>query len=402
MKTIFYTFLFFILTGFCNAQWIQMSNGMETTQSINALVSSGDIIFTGTFASSYFSTNNGSSWTQTSLNNQAVICIAALGINIFAGTCLNGIYLSTNNGTNWTQTTLNNKCVYSLATLGNNVFAGTLQTGVYFSTNNGLIWSQTAFNNKSVVSLTTSGNNVFAGTSDSGVYLSTNNGTSWTQTSLNNQHIASLTTIGNNIFAGTEYNGVYLSTNNGTNWTQTSLNNKMIYSLATFGNSIFAGTNNGVYFSTNNGINWFIKNQGFNLLPGIGALLITNNHILAGTYGQSIWRRDLSEIIEIHNISTEIPSVFLLYQNYPNPFNPTTKIRFDISNRFPIGALGNDKIILKVFDILGREVITLVDEKLQPGTYEVTFNGNNLPSGIYFYRLKSGDFIETKKLILIK
>jgi hypothetical protein len=63
---------------------------------------------------------------------------------------------------------------------------------------------------------------------------------------------------------------------------------------------------------------------------------------------------------------------------------------------------GNDKVVLKVFDILGKEVATLVNEKLQPGTYEVTFNGSNLGSGVYFYKLTSGSFIETKKMLIIK
>ncbi len=96
------------------------------------------------------------------------------------------VYLSTNNGTNWTQTGLNNKTIWSLATLGNNIFAGT-DLGVYLSTNNGTNWTQTAFNHQSLYSLATHGNNIFAGCGiDQGVWLSTNNGQNWTQTYFNN------------------------------------------------------------------------------------------------------------------------------------------------------------------------------------------------------------------------
>jgi photosystem II stability/assembly factor-like uncharacterized protein len=98
--------------------------------------------------------------------------------------------------------------------------------------------------------------------------------------------------------------------------------------------------------------------------------------------------------IFVNNISTEVPDNYNLHQNYPNPFNPTTNIKFDI--------LKNENVTLSVYDMLGREISTLVNEKMQPGTYEVTFDGSNLPSGAYFYRLASGDYVETKKMLMIK
>jgi hypothetical protein len=106
--------------------------------------------------------------------------------------------------------------------------------------------------------------------------------------------------------------------------------------------------------------------------------------------------------IGIKNIGSEIPADFQLYQNFPNPFNPTTKIRFDILSGLPLGAYGNDKVVLKIFDISGREIATLVNDQLQPGTYEVTFDGSKLSSGIYFYQLRTGNFTATKKLVLLK
>jgi hypothetical protein len=110
-----------------------------------------------------------------------------------------------------------------------------------------------------------------------------------------------------------------------------------------------------------------------------------------------IWLAPLDiSTIGIRNISTEIPDKFALYQNYPNPFNPVTKIKFDLS---PLSRRG---VSLKIYNITGREVSTLVNEKLNPGSYEVTFDGANLPSGIYFYRLQTDNFSETKKLMLIK
>ncbi|MGA2668622.1 MAG: T9SS type A sorting domain-containing protein, partial [Ignavibacteria bacterium] len=86
---------------------------------------------------------------------------------------------------------------------------------------------------------------------------------------------------------------------------------------------------------------------------------------------------------------------------YPNPFNPTTKIKFQI----PLnkgGERGLSFVTLKIYDLLGREVATLVNQQLKPGTYEVEFNGTNYPSGVYFYRLTTNNNTATKKFVLVK
>ena len=111
----------------------------------------------------------------------------------------------------------------------------------------------------------------------------------------------------------------------------------------------------------------------------------------------------------INNKQNQIPSEFKLCQNYPNPFNPTTKIKFEL----PLikGAKGMKHLVtLSIFDILGREVVTLVNEKLYSGTYEITWDAGNYPSGVYFYRLMISNlelssviyFIESKRMVLLK
>lgn len=103
---------------------------------------------------------------------------------------------------------------------------------------------------------------------------------------------------------------------------------------------------------------------------------------------------DTLNVIGIENINSNVPDNFSLGQNYPNPFNPQTKIRFSIKQ--------SSFSELKIFDILGREVKTLVNENLKAGEYEVSFNAAGLPSGVYFYMLKTQEFTETKKMVLIK
>jgi hypothetical protein len=85
---------------------------------------------------------------------------------------------------------------------------------------------------------------------------------------------------------------------------------------------------------------------------------------------------------------------YSLQQNYPNPFNPSTKIKYSVPQ--------SSEVIIKVFDVLGNEIETLVKEEKPTGSYEITWNAANLPSGVYFYRLKADSFIDTKKMILLK
>ncbi|RJQ59858.1 MAG: T9SS C-terminal target domain-containing protein [Stygiobacter sp.] len=131
------------------------------------------------------------------------------------------------------------------------------------------------------------------------------------------------------------------------------------------------------------------------------SLTISNNSLNKPFLKIGIWG---NTILDVQN-EESIPKQFALSQNYPNPFNPETTINFTIPN-----VETTRRVVfttLKVYDVLGREVATLVDEYKQPGNYNVSFNvetcrGKSLPSGIYFYRLQSGSYSETKKLILLR
>ncbi len=103
---------------------------------------------------------------------------------------------------------------------------------------------------------------------------------------------------------------------------------------------------------------------------------------------------DTFNLIGIENISNEVPSSFELFQNYPNPFNPETKIKFSITKRTNVN--------MTIFDVNGRQVTELVNEELNPGTYEVSVRINFISSGVYFYRLTADDFTQTKKMLMLK
>jgi hypothetical protein len=403
-----------LLTNNCLSQWDLIIT--PDFGSIKALTVSGTNIFAATDSGIYVSANNGSNWTAANngISNKDIYTLSASGSVIIAGTQSPAfeVYLSTDNGAYWT-TVINGfpfNHTHGFAFSGSNIFAATHLHGVYLTTNNGTLWTS-AGNLGSVSSIVVSGINIFAGTLSHsvGVYLSTNNGANWTpvNSGLPNPYgVRVLLASGTNIFAGNDA-GVFLTTNNGANWNE--VNNGIpegtsIFSFAASGTNIFAGTSfEGVYYTSNNGANWINKNRGANYYPYISELLIAYGYIFAvkgSADSNTLWRRSLEEIIGIQNITTEIPGKYSLSQNYPNPFNPVTKIRFSI----PKVSVGQTLLFvtLKIYDVSGREIRTLVNESLAPGTYETTFDGSMLNSGIYFYKLITNDYTESKKMILIK
>lgn len=109
---------------------------------------------------------------------------------------------------------------------------------------------------------------------------------------------------------------------------------------------------------------------------------------------QNIYDENFQSVLAVQNISTEIPDQFSLYQNYPNPFNPNTIINYELR------VTSYAKLV--VYDIMGREIRTLVNEKQSPGTYQIELDGSGLTSGVYFYRLTAGEFTDTKRMLLVK
>jgi len=162
-----------------------------------------------------------------------------------------------------------------------------------------------------------------------------------------------------------------------------------------------------------NGIEWtkYPQNPVINVSPGMwdsehteeGRVLLVGDTLYmwysASGYpgGIHLWQIGLAKSpVEPVSVEEEItqPTEYILSQNFPNPFNPSTKISW----QSPVGSWQT----IKVFDVLGNEIAKLVDEYKPAGRYEVEFNASALPSGVYFYQLKAGEFIQTKKMILIK
>ena len=407
--------LFVLLCPSALAQWVQ-SSGLDGGQ-VNCFAVYGTNLFAGTFSGGIFrSTDNGTVWTTENVGlpmNAMVNAFTVSTTNLFAGVFGAGLFRSTDNGTNWTVTSLTNPEVLALATSGTNIYAGTYFDGVIRSTNNGANWTGVGLTNIIVQALAVSGTDLFAATKGGGVFRSTDNGTSWTavKTGLTNLNVNALAVSGTHLFAGTSYfgvGGVYRSTDNGTNWTAVNGGLPLfptIYAFAVSGTNIFAGINpGGVYLSTDDGTNWDAVNTD-SMNTFVSALAVYGTHLFAGT-SNGVWRRPIAEMVTSVSLSSsELPREFGLEQNFPNPFNPTTVVRYQL----PVASL----VRLSVFDLLGREVAVLVNERRNAGVYQVKFDGSNLASGVYFYRLharsvlrtaedRAGDFVQSKKIVLLK
>jgi hypothetical protein len=153
-----------------------------------------------------------------------------------------------------------------------------------------------------------------------------------------------------------------------------------------------------------------IEWEALGFVPGFGTTTEVHHYsfmdesLQSGNYQYRLKQIDFDGTYEYSNIievTVDAPTIFSLEQNYPNPFNPNTKIKFTIPASLN-PSKGGTFVTLKVYDILGKAVTTLVNEEQSAGVYETEFDGTGLPSGVYFYQLKAGSFVETKKMVLLR
>jgi photosystem II stability/assembly factor-like uncharacterized protein len=283
---------------------------------------------------------------------------------------------TTDGGASWTSTTIGTSSDqwFSVYFVNENIgWAGGWYGAIDKTTDGGATWTNILFDfSGSYRSLYFLDNNIGWAAADGGkIKKTTNGGTSWTnQTTGTNADIQSIffinsTTgwaVGGNPYI-TPHQVVLYTTDGGITWTsQSTPNTKCLYS---------------VYF-VNNSTGWAVGEAGtiFKTTTGGGATLVEQNE-------------------------STTPQKFALLQNYPNPFNPTTAISYHL----PAGQAGlsaSSHVNLKVFDVLGRKVATLVNEVKPAGTFTVQWDASNFPSGIYFYQLTTGGFTQVKKMVLAK
>jgi hypothetical protein len=402
MKKIILFFLLFLITDFSNAQWVQIS----TSLNIHEFARSGNNIIASSATGIYLSSNIGTNWNLVGLSNTPINSLETTENYVFAGVFSSGIYLSTNNGLNWPTVPQNPMSLSRLAINQNYLYSSSSMVGGFYrSSNLGITWSGMLPTNYAPYALAVKNSNIFASYFNGTTlcaYLahSTDNGNNWTEITWGAVLFSYIGFSNSRVYVSNIDGGLYCSTNNGSNWyVLESFNHRSSSCITSIGNNVFVASDSGVWLSTNNGDNWVLKDEGFSGHPSVYSLLIFDNYIFASI--GSIWRRLLSELISgLENKSSSIPEKFCLYQNYPNPFNPSTIIRYSLPK--------NGYVVLKIYDILGREMSVLVNENQKASNYETQFSidryANHIFStGIYFYSLfVDGVRVDTKKCLLIK
>lgn len=363
-------------------------------------------------------TDGGSNWALAGngLSGVDLYCITAVDANrAWVGTGNGKIFATTNGGSSWAEQIypgtqspfINGIWMFSDGTgyaQGDPFSANRFV--VLKTTNLGQTWAHLA--NEPVGGSTEAGwNNSFwftdtdhgwFGTNLSKVWRTTDGGTTWSSAAsgaVNSYGVAFKDN--NNGIVGHSTGAIRVSTNGGATWTSvTSPTTSPIIGLSHLAgtNLAWIGIAGTPYRSTNNGTNWSSQS----LYPFTGSLqhlyfADTSNGWTVTSNGEVLRYRPAGTV-GVEEIAENIPTTFSLDQNYPNPFNPSTSIGFRIVD---FGLVS-----LKVFDVLGREVATLVEGVREPGTYTVVLDGALLTSGLYFYQLKTGRFVDVKKMLLVK
>ncbi len=392
--------------------WVSASNGIVAS-TVTSIAGSGPYVFAVISNRLFISSDEGMTWIGIDRGlPKTVQSIYVIDSKLYALTN-NGVYVSSDYGDTWEAINggiLNNKFPTRLLKSGSNLVVTLLNGGVYFSSNNGTSWNISGGNLQHPLSMTTLGTKIFSGSHNS-FFESDDHGENWREQNSTLTDINTLTSLGSTIYAGRSQSnstletsqpqsGAFWSTDNGRTWFPFNSGlplNPQIYSLFTFEPYIFASIPQGLYYISINGDNW-INNNWININTGLPSLEVMsvykdNTHIFAGMQNGGIWMRSVSDL-EKDTTSVPLPSKVILSQNYPNPFNPTTVIKYSLPKQ--------SKVILKVYDILGREILILVNKEQNEGIHSVIFNASGLSSGLYFYQLIAGNSLETKKMILIK
>ena len=390
--------------GTARAQWTRTN--WPQSKVIHALMVSEADLYGGSTAGIMRSTDDGASWSypESTFSYRRGYSFASRGELLFAGTTT-GLYRSTNRGRVWDRVEVGlsrpELSVYGIALLDSAIFIGTGGQGIAVSTDAGVLWQRLpdGLDLDVVEFLTALDSNLFASINSTKMIRSTDRGITWQRSDkgLPYNSVFGVEKVGNMYLALT-MQGIYESSDTGTTWTPrktTGLEGIISICLIESHGSLIMGTGSGVFVSRDSGYTWTNMSTGLDtIVNDVWILRVKGDFLYAAVYGYGLWRRPLSELTSVESPDLPVPVRHALLQNYPNPFNPSTTIRYGLPSR--------EHVTLTVFNTLGQQVSTLVQGEQDPGYHEVRFDGANLPSGVYFYRMNASSYTETKKLLLVR
>lgn len=390
--------------------WFDVTGGINNAFTTTLAITPAGGIFNGIGRGTIdYSLDNGATFSRATVpftGQSTLASITALSGNatgVVVAAASEGLFTSTDNGATWTKTSTSaNPRAFAREQAGS--FLAGSASNVYRSTNNGQTWISLGGGGNVYSLFVTGTGTILAGTFNAGINRSTDGGSIWTNsgtTFFGNVTIGRFVQLANgNIYVHT-LGGIFRSTNDGEAWAAVTGTPVGVQyrTLAGTGNVLLLGTPSGLYKTTNEGGDWTTHSEGL-LNTILDHLAFAPDGRLYGAGGAGIYRTVNPIVTSVQQASSGLPGDFMLEQNYPNPFNPTTRIKFTLSSQERDGVRSH--VTLKVYDLLGREVATLVNEAKAQGAYEVTWNAEGMASGVYFYRLTLGSFAETRKLVLLQ
>ncbi|MDE3056921.1 MAG: T9SS type A sorting domain-containing protein [Bacteroidota bacterium] len=405
-------FALFAPAGTGNAQdfWRATAGPKAGTVYSLAAKSTGEV-FAGTADSGvYRSTVNDSTWTRTSLTSKDVEALV-VGSNGYLFAACGGIlfgvlYCSTDNGISWSKLKSSTAGYSSLSVNPDgNIFLGTSSDSIYRSTDNGNTWQSSRLGvTTSVGGFAACSGGVAYACSGKNIFKSTDDGQSWVSMYTSQTYEIRRICIHPDgyLFANTAGAGVIRSTDNGATWASSSNGLPITGGWPILANShgdlfvatgIAGGYGGGVFRSSDLGDNWVSVSSG---LPAIWiqSMVVASNGVLYGGGSNSTIYRSAQPTVGVQKIPPATALGFALYQNYPNPFNPTTTINYSIPK--------NATVTLKILDLLGRDIATLVHGAKSAGMHSVQWTASRFSSGVYLCRLQAGTDTEIRKLVLTK
>jgi photosystem II stability/assembly factor-like uncharacterized protein len=419
--------------------WIRHQNGIEGIEVFRLKINSEDYIFIGSENEGvYRSTDGGDSFTQIGLpishiqnidfspdknfifastpsgvqrynrttgiwENKGLRDVEAVSVSpsgyLYAATFPDGLYFSINSGDKWTKMDINTNIIeiYNCKAISDSILILSAYPKFALSNDAGNTWELAYFGGSPWNSTILSGYDEWIYLNGGNIYLTNNFGQSFIEitapSGISRKRGLSINSNGEIFFLNRQGNqspGIYANTVPPSSWVKiySGITNSIYINSQ---NIIYVSSTEGIILSANNGDNWKLIFDDNPSRAFAHDLKVDGDILFIATNSYGLYELQIPTSVGEGN---DLITSYKLYQNYPNPFNPSTKIKYSI----PLSQF----VQVKVYDILGQEIKTILNEHKQAGIYEIEFNAEALPSGVYFYKLQAGEFLETKKMILLR